>query len=52
MSRRARGASPTWTYVLAAVAAFMVNLHNLVVTTALPSIRPRWAPETVPATGG
>ncbi len=29
----------TWTYVVAAVAAFMVNLDNLVVTTALPQIR-------------
>jgi EmrB/QacA subfamily drug resistance transporter len=34
MSRR-------WTYVVAAVAAFMVNLDNLVVTTALPQIRLR-----------
>ncbi|MGH8922266.1 MAG: DHA2 family efflux MFS transporter permease subunit, partial [Actinomycetes bacterium] len=32
-------ASRTWTYVVAAVAAFMVNLDNLVVTTALPQIR-------------
>ncbi len=31
--------SRTWTYVVAAVAAFMVNLDNLVVTTALPQIR-------------
>ncbi len=30
---------PLWTYVVAAVASFMVSLDNLVVTTALPQIR-------------
>jgi EmrB/QacA subfamily drug resistance transporter len=39
MTKPATASSPGWTYAIAAVAAFMVNLDNLVVTTALPSIR-------------
>jgi EmrB/QacA subfamily drug resistance transporter len=39
MSRSTATHAPGWTYAIAAVAAFMVNLDNLVVTTALPSIR-------------
>jgi EmrB/QacA subfamily drug resistance transporter len=39
MAQPVRSYGPAWTYVIAAVAAFMVNLDNLVVTTALPSIR-------------
>ncbi len=30
---------PLWSYIVAAVASFMVSLDNLVVTTALPQIR-------------
>ena len=35
-TRRAR---PGWTFVVVSVALFMITLDNLVVTTALPSIR-------------
>ena len=35
----ARRASPTWTFVITALALFMVSLDNLVVTMALPVIR-------------
>jgi EmrB/QacA subfamily drug resistance transporter len=34
-----RAASPLWTFAIVSVALFMVVLDNLVVTTALPSIR-------------
>ena len=40
-----RSATPTrpragWTFAIVSIALFMVTLDNLVVTTALPSIRP------------
>lgn len=35
----ARRASPTWTFIITAMALFMVSLDNLVVTMALPVIR-------------
>src|SRR6059058_4833447 len=34
-----RRSSPVWTFAIVSVALFMVVLDNLVVTTALPSIR-------------
>ncbi len=39
VTSRTRTYGPLWTYVVAAVASFMVSLDNLVVTTALPQIR-------------
>src|SRR6201991_1014614 len=35
----ARKTSPAWTFAIVSIALFMVVLDNLVVTTALPSIR-------------
>ena len=37
--RTSRALSPLWTFAIVSVALFMVVLDNLVVTTALPSIR-------------
>src|SRR3954464_6615856 len=37
-TRRA-GSRPLWTFAIVSIALFMVVLDNLVVTTALPSIR-------------
>jgi EmrB/QacA subfamily drug resistance transporter len=39
VTSRTQTYGPLWTYVVAAVASFMVSLDNLVVTTALPQIR-------------